>query len=109
MDKKKISKKPKKQLTRSLVINGVKLLSHDSSAIFKKHKQIRLVLVEALVDGDRAAFTYILSGYVRSHNILEVCKRTGLSRTVVNEAIREYGNSSLETLCKIMTSFKDAA
>jgi len=32
-----------------------------------------------------------------------------LSKTVVYEAISENGNPSLDTLCKIMTSFKKAA
>ena len=90
-------------------MNGVKLVGHDPAAIFKKHNQIKLALSEALMDGDREAFVDILSGYVRAHNILEVCRRTGLSRTVVYEAISEDGNPSLDTLCKIMTSFKKAA
>ena len=49
------------------------------------------------------------TGYIRGHNILEVCRRTGLSRTVVYEAISDNGNPSLDTLCKIMTSFDKAA
>ena len=109
MDKTKTLKKPKKLLKKSMVINGVELLSHDPSAIFKKHKEIKMALSEALIDGDKEAFVDILSGYVRAHNILEVCRRTGLSRTVVYEAISEDGNPSLDTLCKIMTSFKKAA
>ena len=92
-----------------MVINGIELLSHDPSVIFKKHKVIKEALVEALMDGDKEAFVDILSGYVRAHNILEVCRRTGLSRTVVYEAISENGNPSLDTLCKIMTSFNKAA
>ncbi len=92
-----------------MVLNGIKLLSHDPSAIFKNHKEIQLALFEALVDGDKEAFVAILSGYVRAHNILEVCKRTNLSRTVVYEAISDDGNPSLDTLCKIMTSFKKVA
>lgn len=109
MVKKKILKKRKKSPPKSIVINGVKLLKHDPSEIFKKHKQIKQALFEALVDGDKEAFVEILSGYVRAHNILEVCRRTKLSRTVVYEAISEGGNPSLDTLCKIMTSFGDAA
>jgi probable addiction module antidote protein len=109
MDKTKISKKRKKQPKKSMTINGVELLIHDPSLIFKKHKEIKQALFEALIDGDREAFVEILSGYVRSHNVLEVCRRTGLSRTVVYEAISDDGNPSLDTLCKIMTSFKKAA
>ncbi len=109
MDKTKTSKKPKKQPKKSITINGVELLSHEPSLIFKKHKEINQVLFEALMDGDREAFVDILSGYVRTHNILEVCRRTGLSRTVVYEAISDDGNPSLDTLCKIMTSFKKIA
>jgi probable addiction module antidote protein len=92
-----------------MTFNGVELLIHDPSLIFKKHKEIKQALFEALIDGDREAFVDILSGYVRSHNVLEVCRRTGLSRTVVYEAISDDGNPSLDTLCKIMTSFKKAA
>lgn len=109
MDKTKISKKPKKQLKKSMMINGIKLFNHDPSLIFKNHKEIKLALFEALFDGDKEAFVDILSGYVRAHNILEVCQRTGLSRTVVYEAISDNGNPSLDTLCKIMTSFKKVA
>ncbi len=109
MDKKKTLKKPKRQPKKSMVINGLKLLSHDPSAIFKNRKEIKQALSEALVDGDKEAFIDILSGYVRGHNISEVCRRTGLSRTVVYEAISDNGNPSLDTLCKIMTSFDDAA
>ena len=109
MDKKKTSKRPKKLPKKSMEINGVKLLKHDPSAIFKRHKEIKQALFEALMDGDREAFVDILSGYVRAHNISEVCRRTGLSRTVVYEAIADNGNPSLDTLCKIMTSFKNAA
>jgi probable addiction module antidote protein len=109
MDKKKTSKKLKKLPKKSMVINGVELVAHDPSAIFKNHKEIEAALFEALMDGDREAFVDILSGYVRAHNILDVCRRTGLSRTVVYEAIGEDGNPSLDTLCKIMTSFKKAA
>ena len=109
MAKTKTSKKPKRQPKKTMVINGIKLLSHDPSAIFKNHKEIKLALFEALMDGDKEAFVDILSGYVRAHNILEVCKRTNLSRTVVYEAISDDGNPSLDTLCKIMTSFKKAA
>lgn len=92
-----------------MMINGIELESHDPSAIFKNHKEIKLALFEALMDGDKEAFIDILSGYVRSHNILEVCRQTGLSRTVVYEAISDNGNPSLDTLCKIMTSFKKSA
>lgn len=109
MDKTKILKKHKKLPKKSIVINGVELLNHDPSLIFKNHKEIKMALFEALFDGDREAFVDILSGYVRAHNILQVCRRTGLSRTVVYEAISENGNPSLDTLCKIMTSFKKVA
>lgn len=109
MDKKKTFKKPKRQPKKSMVINGIELFSHDPSAIFKNHKEIKQALSEALIDGDKDAFVDILSGYVRAHNILEVCRRTRLSRTVVYEAISEKGNPSLDTLCKIMTSFRKVA
>ncbi len=109
MDKTKTLKKRKKLPKKSIVINGIELLSHDPSAIFKNHKEIKKALFEALMDGDREAFVEILSGYVRAHNILEVCRRTGLSRTVVYEAISDDGNPSLDTLCKIMMSFKKVA
>lgn len=109
MDKAKTLKKPKKQLKKSIKINGIELVSHDPSMIFKNHKEIKQALFEALVDGDKEAFVDILSGYIRAHNILEVCRRTGLSRTVVYESIGENGNPSLDTLCKIMTSFKKVA
>ncbi len=109
MDKTKTSNGHKKLQKKSIQVNGVKLIKHDPSLIFKNHKEIKKALSEALIDGDKEAFVEILSGYVRTHNILEVCRRTKLSRTVVYEAISENGNPSLETLCKIMTSFKDAA
>lgn len=109
MDKTKISKRPKKQRKKSILINGIELLKHDPSLIFKNHAEIKMALFEALFDGDKEAFVDILSGYVRAHNILEVCRRTGLSRTVVYEAISDDGNPSLDTLCKIMTSFKKVA
>lgn len=109
MDKTKTSGKRKKQPKKSMVINGVELISHDPSWIFKKHKEIKIALSEALMDGDKEAFVEILSGYIRAHNILEVCRRTGLSRTVVYEAISDKGNPSLDTLCRIMTSFNKAA
>lgn len=109
MDRKKTSRGLKNSSKKSTVIKGIELLSHDPSAIFKNHKEIKKALAESLMDGDKEAFVEILSGYVRSHNILEVCRRTGLSRTVVYEAISDNGNPSLDTLCKIMTSFKRAA
>lgn len=92
-----------------MVVNGIRLTHHDPSAIFKNHKKIKVALAEALIGGDKEAFVEILEGYIRAHNILEVCRRTGLSRTVVYEAIGEGGNPSLDTLCKIMTSFKSVA
>lgn len=109
MDKTKTSKRLKRLPKKSTVVSGVKLMVHDPSAIFKNHKKIKSVLAEALIDGDKEAFIEILSGYVRAHNISEVCSRTGLSRTVVYEAISDKANPSLDTLCKIMTSFKQAA
>lgn len=109
MDKKKTLKKPKKLQKKSITVNGVKLFHHDPSLVFKNHNKVKKALAESLLDGDREAFIDILSGYVRTHNILEVCRRTGLSRTVVYEAISEKANPSLETLCKILTSFKEAA
>jgi len=109
MDKKKTLKKLKKLPKKSMTMNGIKLLVHDPSKIFKNHKEIKLALSEALMDGDKEAFVEILAGYVRAHNISEVCKRTGLSRTVVYEAISDEGNPSLDTLCKIMMSFNKAA
>lgn len=109
MGKIKTLKKHKKMQKKSIVINGLEFERHDPSAIFKNPKEIKKALFEALMDGDREAFIDILSGYVRSHNILEVCRRTGLSRTVVYEAISDSGNPSLDTLCKIMTSFKKTA
>ena len=109
MVKKKILKGPKKSQKKSMTVNGLRLTRHESSRIFNRHKEIKLALSQALIDGDKEAFVDILSGYVKAHNVLEVCKRTGLSRTVVYEAISESGNPSLDTLCKIMTSFKEAA
>jgi probable addiction module antidote protein len=90
-------------------INGIKLVRHEPSTIFKNQKKIKAALAEALLDGDKEAFVEILSAYVRVHNILDVCRRTGLSRTVVYEAIGDKANPSLDTLCKIMTSFDAAA
>jgi probable addiction module antidote protein len=109
MGKTKTSKEHKKPQRKSMVVNGVRLIRHDPSAIFKNHKDIKAALAEALLDGDKEAFVEILAGYVRAHNILEVCRRTGLSRTVVYEAITKHGNPSLDTLCKIMTSFNEVA
>lgn len=108
MAKTKTLKKLRKSPKKSMEVNGVKLEQHDSSAIFKDHREISTALTEALLDGDKEAFIDILSGYIRAHNILEVCRKARLSRTVVYEAIKEDGNPSLETLCKIMTSFKAA-
>lgn len=109
MAKTRTSKGRKKSLKKSVVINGVRLIPHDPGAIFKNHKEIKEALTESLFDGDREAFVEILAGYVRAHNILDVCRRTGLSRTVVYEAISEHGNPSLDTLCKIMTAFDEAS
>lgn len=109
MDKAKTSKKLKKLPKKFIEINGVKLTSHDPRAIFKNHSKIKKALLESLMDGDKEAFLEILSSYVRAHNIVEVCRRTRLSRTVVYDAIREGGNPSLDTLCKIITSFDKAA
>lgn len=109
MYSKKTLKKPKRLLKNSIIINGFELIKHDPSKTFKNHKKIQRALAEALIDGDKEAFVEILSSYVRAHNILEVCRRTGLSRTVVYEAISENGNPSLDTLCKIMTSFQKVA
>ena len=109
MGKQKILEKRKKLPKKSTQINGIKLYPHNPHLSFKNHKKIKQALSEALVEGDKEAFTEILSGYVRSHNILEVCKRTQLSRTVVYEAISTTGNPSLDTLCKIMVSFKQVA
>ena len=109
MAKKKTLSGRKKSQKKSIQVNGVRLIKHDPTLILKNHKEIKRALSEALIDGDKEAFVEILSGYVRAHNILEVCRRTKLSRTVVYGAIGEHGNPSLETLCKIMVSFKDAA
>ena len=109
MAKPKTLKGRKKSPSKSIVNNGVRAVPHDPNTIFRNHKEIKEALTESLMDGDKEAFVEILAGYVRAHNILEVCRRTGLSRTVVYEAISEDGNPSLDTLCKIMTSFKKAA
>ncbi len=109
MGKTKTSKGLKKSQKKSMVVNGVRLKVHNPSAIFKDHVAIKSALSEALFDGDKEAFVEILEGYIKAHNILEVCRRTGLSRTVVYEAIGEGGNPSLDTLCKIMTSFNKVA
>lgn len=109
MGKTKTSDGRKKSQKKSITVNGVKLIPHDPSAIFKNHKEIKAALADALLDGDKEAFIEILAGYVRIHNILEVCRKTGLSRTVVYEAIGEKANPSLDTLCKIMTSFDRVA
>ncbi len=69
-------------------------MTHDPSAIFRNHKKIKGALAKALIDGDKEAFIEILSGYVRSHNISEVCQRTDLSRTVVYEAIGDSASPS---------------
>jgi probable addiction module antidote protein len=84
----------------------VKLEQHDPKVSFKDHEKVREALAEALLDGDQEAFIDILSSYIRVHNILEICRKSRLSRTVVYEAIRDDANPSLATLCKIMTSFK---
>lgn len=109
MDKTKTLKKHKRQPKKFMKVNGVKLTTHDPAAIFKRHKLIKEALAETLFEGDKQAFTEILSGYVRTNNILEVCRQTGLSRTVVYKAIGVDANPSLDTLCKIMTSFKSAS
>jgi len=87
-------------------LNGIELKAHDPSAIFKNHIEIKKALSAALMDGDKEAFIEILAGYIRTHNVLKVCQRTKLSRTVVYEAMTQQGNPSLETLCKIMNAFK---
>jgi probable addiction module antidote protein len=109
MAKTKTSKRRKNLPRNSMVINGITVFPHDPSAIFKNHKVIKNALTEALFDGDKEAFVEILEGYVRVHNILEVCRRTGLSRTVVYEAIGENGNPSLDTVCKILKAFDKAS
>jgi probable addiction module antidote protein len=107
MDKKKISSNPKKLQKKSIKVNGVNLKKHSPLSIFKNHGEIKKALSEALIDGDREAFVEILASYVRAQNISKVCQKTKLSRTVVYEAIGENGNPSLDTLCKIMSAFKD--
>lgn len=109
MDKAKTSSARKKSRSKSMKLNGVKIYPHDPTATFRDHKFVKQALAEALIDGDKEAFIEILSAYVRTHNVAEVCKRTKLSRTVVYEAIRDDGNPSLDTLCKIMTSFRKAS
>lgn len=113
MASKATSKRLKKSAKESTLINGIELTKHEPSTIFKNHKEIKKALTEALtealMEGDKEAFVDILSSYIRVHNILQVCRRTGLSRTVVYEAIGKNGNPSLETLCKIMSSFKKVA
>lgn len=109
MAKTKTSKGRKKSLKKSTVVNGVRLIPYDPNEIFRNHKEIKEALAESLMDGDKEAFVEIMAGYVRAHNILEVCRRTGLSRTVVYAAISDHGNPSLETLCKIMTAFDKAS
>lgn len=109
MGKTKTSGGRKKSPKKSITVNGVKLIQHDPYVIFKNRKEIKRALTESFMDGDREAFVEILSAYVRVHNILEVCRRTGLSRTVVYEAIDEHGNPSLDTLCRIMTAFNKAS
>jgi probable addiction module antidote protein len=99
----------KKSQKKSITVNGVKLLVHDPQVTFKNHKEIKMALAGALLDGDKEAFIEILAAYVRIHNILQVCRITGLSRTVVYEAISKKANPSLDTLCKIMTSFDRVA
>lgn len=101
--------KHKKVTKKSMVINGIELFSHDPSKIFKNHNEIEQALFEAFMDVYKEAFMDILSGYVRSNNILGQCRRTGLSRTMVYEAISDDRNPSLDTLFKIMTSLKKAA
>ena len=36
-----------------MVINGVELVAHDPSAIFKNHKEIKAALFEALMDVEK--------------------------------------------------------
>jgi probable addiction module antidote protein len=109
MGKAKTSVKRKKLRSKSLVINGVQLFEHESKAAFANHSEVKIAIAQALVEGDKEAFIDILAGYVCAHNILKVCKQTGLSRTVVYEAISTDGNPSLDTLCKIMSAFNPAA
>lgn len=109
MAKIKTLEKPKKLPRKSMKINGIKLYEHNPEKLFQNHQEVRQALAEALLDGDKEAFIDILSGYVKSHNILDVCRRTGLSRTVVYEAIGENANPSLDTLCRIIISFQEPA
>jgi DNA-binding phage protein len=101
--------KTHKRSTKPARINGAELLSHDPSAIFKDAKVVKKALLETFMDGDREAFVDILSGYVRGQGILKVCQRTKLSRAVLAEAISDDGNPTLDTLCRVMILFKDAA
>lgn len=109
MAKIKTSKGRRKSVKKSIAVNGIHLNLHNPNKIFKNHKEIKTALTESLMEGDKEAFVEILAGYVRAHNILEVCRRTGLSRTVVYEAIGDHANPSLDTLCKIMTAFDKAS
>ena len=109
MGKTATSRGRKKLQKKYIAINGLQLERHHPREIFKNHKEIKTALAEALLDGDKEAFVEILAGYVRAHNISEVCHRTGLGRTVVYEAIGKNANPSLETLCKIMISFNKVA
>lgn len=61
-------KRAQKQPKKSIVINGVELIRHDPSLIFKNHREIKLALSEALMGGDKDAFVEILSGYVRAQS-----------------------------------------
>jgi probable addiction module antidote protein len=73
----------------------------DAAKYLKSDEAIATFLSNMLADGDAATTQLALGVAVRAAGMMEVCKRTGLTRQGINKATRADSRPSFHTVCLI--------
>src|SRR5690242_11816689 len=98
MDKKKISKKPRKSSLAKPPVTEVsakaferisKLTKHSPGQSFVDKELVAKALGEAILSGDADAVKEILEGFVRAQNVSKVAGEHGFSRIRVYQALEK--------------------
>lgn len=78
-----------------------KLQTYNPTIFFQDYDKVGTALLESLIENDTDAFIEILDAYLNV-NRAKVAKKTGLSRSTVQQALSKKGNPTLKTLAKIV-------
>lgn len=103
MDKTETFKKPKELKSKSIeqMRNEGLISKYDPKPFLRDKKQIRLALMECIVDGDIDSFKDILSAHLDVISKDKLSEKSNVSRRTLYRMLTKEGNPTLKNIINV--------